>query len=867
MPKLYHGAGMGLRNGRFSYGWFATELGLFGGLALAWLLGFGLFFLDRAQAGLLLPPGVLTALLECLLEISIIVSLCRAPDPARESRLFLWFFCLLLPADLCYLVLRYVLRRNGADWATFLLTIIPYSLAYVLGAVALFQHLKPRLSLARWRSFVWLPGLLLVPTLFGVMLPLLYAQQRTDGWDFALTQISFNSAFALLFFFWSALTLAMSLDRVFAFVGLAGVITQLGNWEGNSVYLLQPQAFAFGEYEFLWLCGIMTFWYAFVVVPRLPAAAGASLCGADAAQRRSLAVQQRMTVLGLISASLICAVLLFRRDVWSYRIVFFGMALGAYISLIVGELLSRQIIHYATLFGRIVNLTGKDGSARAQEREIPAELWEVYRMAFHQDMMEQRTRAAVRENLAELAAQVAHDIRSPLAALDSAAKDAAGLPEEKRIMIRSAAGRIHDIANDLIEKNRGLRGASRGGGGAASEPAARELLSSHVSLLITEKRLQFRSRIGIAIEGRVDAASYGLFAEIQPSEFKRVLSNLINNAVEALGEKGLVEVRLSSSAGQVLLEVRDDGKGIPPEVLARLGGRGETHGKAGGSGLGLYHARASAAAWGGSLELRSEAGRGTVVTLRLPQARPPDWFVSRLELEPGMPVVVLDDDASIHQVWQGRFDSLRAREHGLSVLHFSTTAEVRGWAGEDPDAARRALYLTDYELAGSRETGLDLVAGLGIGERSVLVTSRFEEAGILADCQRLKVRLIPKGLAGFVPVSIAAAGTRRRGPDAALLDDDALVRKNWAAAAGSRGLELAAFAEAAELLAAAAGWPRDTPIYLDAKLGGGRRGEDVARDLHAQGFTELYLATGYDPDSLPAMPCIRKVVGKAPPWG
>jgi len=478
-----------------------------------------------------------------------------------------------------------------------------------------------------------------------------------------------------------------------------------------------------------------------------------------------------------------------------------------------------------------------------------------------------------------IAAQVAHDIRSPLAALDSVTKDVAQLPEEKRVIIRTAVSRIRDIANDLIEKNRGLdamgKDAARGAPSpAAAEPASIQLLSGLVDPLITEKRLQFRPKIGIEIEARLDAAAYGLFAKVQPIEFKRVLSNLVNNSVEACDEKGLVMVSLAAEAGCVLLKVQDNGKGIPPEILAKLGQRGETHGKVGGSGLGLHHAKTSIESWAGSLQMASEVGQGTTVTIRLPQAQPPEWFVSRLEIPPGGTIVVLDDDASIHQIWQGRFDSLRVKEQGVELLHFSTPAELRGFVRESPAQARWALYLTDYELVGHKETGLGLVEELGLGERAILITSRSEEKSILAECQRLKVRMIPKGLAGFVPISISASPVRpetqrprQSGPDAVLLDDDALVRMNWKGTARSKGLNLIAFAKPQEFLAAVAGFPKDTAIYLDSKLGDGIRGEDIAKDLHAQGFTNLYLATGYDQDSLSPMPWIKKVVGKAPPWG
>ncbi|MFA5139211.1 MAG: HAMP domain-containing sensor histidine kinase [Elusimicrobiota bacterium] len=469
--------------------------------------------------------------------------------------------------------------------------------------------------------------------------------------------------------------------------------------------------------------------------------------------------------------------------------------------------------------------------------------------------------------LGELASQVAHDIRSPLAALDSVTNSTANLPEEKRILIRGAISRIRDIANQLIERTRkaqtSTQGAEPDGSPVSTSAVSVELLSSHIELLITEKRMQFRPKIGVDIEARLDAASYGLFVRMQPTEFKRVLSNLINNAVEAVSENGTVRVFVWGAADQVVIQVKDSGKGIPPEILPKLGRRGETHEKAGGSGLGLYHAKSTMESWGGSLAISSELGRGTTVTLTLPQAQAPAWFVPRLEVAPGSRIVVLDDDASIHQVWQGRFESACAKEHGIESFHFSTPEELRGWARAHTDIRKDALYLMDYELIGYRETGLELIEELGLSERAILITSRFEEKGVLESCRRLKVRMIPKGLAAFVPISIADAA---RAHDAVLLDNDALVHMTWRIAAESKGVRLSAFRTPEELLSALERMPKDMPIYIDSELDAGQKGEDVAKDLHAHGFTELYLATGYDPESLPPMPWIKRVVGKEPPW-
>jgi len=477
--------------------------------------------------------------------------------------------------------------------------------------------------------------------------------------------------------------------------------------------------------------------------------------------------------------------------------------------------------------------------------------------------------------LGSLATQVAHDIRSPLSALDVIAQSNSQMPEKKRVIIRCAIGRIRDIANNLIERNREIETIlKRKNVCIPIQPRSKELreeqlpvqlLPSLIDPLITEKRIQHRSKIGVEIDEHLDASSYGLFAEIQPTEFKRVLSNLINNAVEALGDKGTVTVTLTrskSEEGQIEISVIDNGKGIPPEVLPHLGQRGETYGKDGGSGLGLYHARTCAESWGGKLKIKSEVGKGTSVILYLPQAKTPDWFVSELKLVPQSPVVVLDDDSSIHGIWQARFDSLRVQEQGIEVLHFSMPEQLREWVNENP-ASKKALYLADYELFNAKQTGLDLIEELKLGPQSILVTSRFEEKQIRESCNRLKVRLIPKGMAGFVPISFEQPLER---PDYVLIDDDLIVHMSWKYAAKQDGKKILNFKTPEEFLAKAPTLDKNTPIYIDSFLGNGIKGEIFAEELYKMGFIQLWLCTGLPDESLRRFTYLRGVVAKEPPW-
>jgi signal transduction histidine kinase len=190
-----------------------------------------------------------------------------------------------------------------------------------------------------------------------------------------------------------------------------------------------------------------------------------------------------------------------------------------------------------------------------------------------------------------------------LSALQLVVKESARLPAEHRELLLGAIGRIREIADALLTKDKARK-------------AAPALLAELIEPLLAEKKSQFSPHKGLKLRLK---GGEGLKARVVPAEFSRLLSNLIDNAVQALeGEPGEVTVSLAEEKGFARLAVIDDGKGIPPEILSKLGRRGETHGKAGGSGLGLHHARSCAEAWGGRLEISSKPGRGTTVAVFFP---------------------------------------------------------------------------------------------------------------------------------------------------------------------------------------------------------------------------------------------------------
>lgn len=384
---------------------------------------------------------------------------------------------------------------------------------------------------------------------------------------------------------------------------------------------------------------------------------------------------------------------------------------------------------------------------------------EIQAAQARRELAESKDRLAQQLAVSTLASQVAHDIRSPLSALDVVEKDLSPLAESKRVMLRGAITRIRDIANSLLAKDREIKAAINepGGNELQTHAASVEIVSSLIDAIVSEKRLQYLANAGLTIEADLGPESYGLFSRVDAVAFKRDLSNLINNAAEAAGETGRVVIALRGSSDRVFVTIKDEGAGISAELLPRLGERGVTFGKAGGLGLGIHQAKSDVAAWGGALGIDSAPGRGTTVAISLPRSQPPAWFVPALEFTPGEAVVVLDDDASIHQVWQDRFQSLGTASKGVIIRHFFRPPELRAWVDENPGQARTALYLVDYELIGERQTGLDLIAALELNTRAILVTSRAEERPIVKRCAQMGVRIIPKSLAASVPAAVGTA--------------------------------------------------------------------------------------------------------------
>lgn len=204
--------------------------------------------------------------------------------------------------------------------------------------------------------------------------------------------------------------------------------------------------------------------------------------------------------------------------------------------------------------------------------------------------------------------QFVHDVQAPLAALTAITDCLDAAPDDVKTCYRMAVDRISEMVSDLkikLQPRDSIRVSTQ-----------YVDLRKSIEDIITEKKISGKCPPNVALKLQCDD-DHDYLCELDACEFKRMISNLINNSLEALDPiNGSVVIGLSS-LDRLCITITDNGRGIPSHLLHRVMERDFTHGKATGTGLGLYHAKTQIESWGGSLNMTSEEGVGTTIRISL----------------------------------------------------------------------------------------------------------------------------------------------------------------------------------------------------------------------------------------------------------
>lgn len=532
-----------------------------------------------------------------------------------------------------------------------------------------------------------------------------------------------------------------------------------------------------------------------------------------------------------------------------YKAVLFLLVLSISIYLILPILgsLPNKLIIYPIL--NILNLLEREAKSNSLEEtrdyQSAVEILEIEKR-ISEILLETKKIVKV-EALASLASQVAHDIRSPLAALNTLLSNISSLPEKQRQLVRSATNRINDIANNLLSQYKAPEGED------AERNVSTHLLYTCIDSILSEKRALLRP--GIELHFLCDKSAYFSTSSIDQVEFSRILSNVINNAVEAILKTGPVSINLSCDGEKVKLEVMDTGCGILPKNLPHVFEKGKSFGKESGHGLGLYHAKQIIKGWGGSIEIMSKLNCGTSVIISLPSASPPAWLAQKLQLPKGGSVIIVDDDESIHHIWDQKLGN------NVKKIHLHKASEFDLWAKENNEKLDQAAFLFDYELIGDHRTGIDLIKQYGLHYQSTLVTSRYEDESIIRFGEQNGVLILPKSLSCHVPIVWLCFE-----PDYIFIDDDKSLCSVWELQASIANKTLYTFNHLSDFERVEKYFSRTTPIYIDSNLADGVKGEVASEEYSKRGFTDICLATGDARVNISGKPWIKAVVDKSPPF-
>jgi signal transduction histidine kinase len=329
-------------------------------------------------------------------------------------------------------------------------------------------------------------------------------------------------------------------------------------------------------------------------------------------------------------------------DVWRTLLVFAAASIavlgGAFLfavasSSVVGYLLSRRLVARLEQLGKAAeSLRSGDLAARvpvAGADEITQLQLTFNAMAADlelalRDLRAERDRvSSLLDARRQLIANVSHELRTPVATirgyLESGLSRDGAVPADLRSDLETMQRelvRLHGLIEDLFALSR----AEVGRLDLRLEPTdvgavVQQLVAAQAPLAWQQRRVQVLAEV----DGEPSLAL------VDTQRLEQIVSNLIGNAVRHTPPGGLVAVAVASHAGQVEVEVRDTGDGIPPDEMPRIferfyRGRSEDVDGRAGAGLGLALVKELAEAMGGTVEADSLPGEGSRFTVHLPRS-------------------------------------------------------------------------------------------------------------------------------------------------------------------------------------------------------------------------------------------------------
>jgi signal transduction histidine kinase len=277
------------------------------------------------------------------------------------------------------------------------------------------------------------------------------------------------------------------------------------------------------------------------------------------------------------------------------------------LGLVLFGLISIGIIHLrAAYIGERRRRVAAEQSRELLREELAAERVTLERV------QQQVTRQARIAAIDRLSSSLAHDLRNPL-----------GVIRNSVYLLRRRLSKL-DVKTDLLDVIEDeVKGADAVLTNLTESTNGREPIRTDVDLLDLVRQLTTHIDSSGRVQWTLDALGGSFVVWCDPGQLRRVLSNLLQNAVEAMKGRGAVTVAGWTEGPLDFVEIRDSGPGVAPEIRPALFEPLATT-KRGRSGLGLLTCRQLLERHGGTIDLvdRAESGAAFRITLPRKPAQP-----------------------------------------------------------------------------------------------------------------------------------------------------------------------------------------------------------------------------------------------------
>lgn len=348
------------------------------------------------------------------------------------------------------------------------------------------------------------------------------------------------------------------------------------------------------------------------------------------------------------------------------------------------------------------------------------------RKSIEKDFLEGKNKA-----IQETFRQVRHDITQPLQLLYILAKKGSGLEFDVKDKIESACDDMMSIVDDLKEKGDNFFSSQ----------------SRSVCLLAILKEISEKENIKLSFENKpvilhIEQNAIEAFSKINEMEFKRVMSNLIDNSARSCESGKTIEILLSQRDQMNVIRVIDQGEGIKPELLAMIGKRGVSF-RTNGNGLGISYAIDKVEQWGGKFTLSSVYGIGTTVEIELPKELIPQWFAGKVDFQKAHEFILTDDRPVIHTLVKERLEKINK---DMKTFFHHSSEEFSSWYLDNKENLNSPLFIFDYDLGREGMTGTEIIETFNLSSQAILMTNHYDDPIVQKKAIHAKVRIFPKPL-------------------------------------------------------------------------------------------------------------------------